>query len=192
MDRVSYIIVFSVCWTVCIYGSDAATTSYLPFDSSDLPLLFIDTDGEDIEDEERIRVHLGVIYHADGSRHYVADTFNDYDGIISIEHRGNSSLGFPKKSYNFETQFDNGENRNVELLGLPAENDWILYAPYSDKSLMRNYLAFRLGWSLGHYNPRTRFCEVVLNGDYQGVYVLMEKIKIDANRLDISRLNQLI
>ncbi len=173
--------------TMPIAGHLAELPGIAPLISSNLPIIIIDTDGAQIEDESRISVHMGAIYYSDGSRHYIGGEFNSYDGWISIELRGNSSLGFPKKSYGFETQNDQGENLNVELLGLPAENDWILYAPYSDRTLIRNVLAFKLGWDLGHYNPRTQFCELILNGDYQGVYVLMEKIKIDKNRLDISR-----
>ena len=62
---------------------------------------------------------------------------------------------------------------------MPVENDWILYAPYSDKSLMRNFLTFNLGNKMGNYTPRTVYCELVVNGDYQGIYILMEKIKRD-------------
>ncbi len=57
------------------------------------------------------------------------------------------------------------------------DNDWVLYAPYSDKSLIRNVLAYQMGWDLGVYAPRTKLVEVVLNGSYEGVYVLTEKIK---------------
>ena len=76
----------------------------------------------------------------------------------------------------------------MALLGLPAENDWVLYAPYSDKSLMRNVLAYYLANRMGRYASRTRFCEVVLDGDYQGVYVLMERVKWDDARVDVARL----
>jgi len=61
--------------------------------------------------------------------------------------------------------------------------------PYSDKSVIRNVLAYQLSNDIGQYASRTRFCELVLNGDYQGVYVLMEKIKRDNNRVNISKLN---
>lgn len=71
---------------------------------------------------------------------------------------------------------------------MPNENDWILYAPYSDKSLIRNVLAYKLGRDMGRYASRTRYCEVVLNGEYQGIYVQLEKIKRDKNRFDISKL----
>jgi spore coat protein CotH len=72
---------------------------------------------------------------------------------------------------------------------MPEENDWILHAPYSDKSLLRNFLAYELARDMGRYASRTRFCELVINGDYKGLYIFMEKIKRDNNRVDISKLN---
>ena len=72
---------------------------------------------------------------------------------------------------------------------MPIENDWILYAPYSDKALMRNFLTFDLGRKMGHYSPRTVYCELVINGDYKGIYILMEKIKRDNDRVDIAKLD---
>jgi hypothetical protein len=72
---------------------------------------------------------------------------------------------------------------------MPEEEDWILSAPYSDKSLIRNVLTYKLGADLGWYAPRTRLCELYLNEQYQGVYVLTEKIKQDKNRIDVSKLN---
>ncbi|MBT7727026.1 MAG: hypothetical protein HN702_06515, partial [Flavobacteriales bacterium] len=75
------------------------------------------------------------------------------------------------------------------ILGMPVENDWILYAPYSDKSLMRNFLTFDLGRKMGNYSPRTVYCELVINGDYKGIYILMEKIKRDNDRVDIAKLD---
>jgi hypothetical protein len=92
---------------------------------------------------------------------------------------------FPKKSYAVETRDSLGNNLNASLLGLPEENDWILYAPYTDKTMLRDILTYKIGRDLEHYASRFRFCEVVLNGDYQGVYVLLEKIKRDRNRVDI-------
>ncbi|MBN2698240.1 MAG: CotH kinase family protein [Bacteroidales bacterium] len=122
-------------------------------------------------------------------RNYLTDPANGYNGKISIELRGSTSLIYPKKQYGLETRNEDGSNNNVSLLGLPDENDWVLYAPYADKSLIRNVLAYRLSEELGHYAPRTRLCELVLNDLYQGVYVLTEKIKRDKNRVDISKLD---
>lgn len=132
---------------------------------------------------------MGVIDNGPGNRNNLTDPFNNYNGHIDIETRGESSQMFPKKSYALETVDVAGENINVELLGFPAENDWILYAPYTDKSMMRNDITFKLSRDIGRYATRTRACEVVLNGDYQGIYILMEKIKRDDNRVDIASLN---
>ncbi len=78
-------------------------------------------------------------------------------------------------------------NNNV-LLGLPAENDWVLYGPYADKSLIRNVLSYGLFAQMGHYAPRTRFVEAIVNDDYKGLYILTEKIKRDRNRVDMAKL----
>jgi len=166
-----------------------ASNPLVNFTSSNLPIVIINTHGQTIPNETRIIADMGIIYNGDGQRNNVTDPANNYSGKISIELRGSSSQMFPKKQYALETQDDLGNNLNVSLLGMPAENDWILYAPYSDKSLIRNILAYKLSWDVGRYASRTRLCELVLNGDYRGVYVLMEKIKRDNNRVDISTLN---
>jgi len=132
---------------------------------------------------------MGIIYNGAGQRNNIGDAYNNYDGHIGIEIRGSSSQMFPKKQYALETRDSLGNNLNIPLIGMPAENDWVLYAPYSDKTLIRNVLAYQLAHDLGWYASRTRFCELILNGDYRGVYVLMEKIKRDNDRVDISTLN---
>jgi len=154
---------------------------------SNLPIVIIDTDDQEILDDPRIVAHMGIIDNGTGTN-YINDPFNGYDGQISIEIRGSSSQDFPKKQYALETQDIDGDNLNVSILGMPSENDWILYAPYSDKSLLRNFLAYELARDMGRYASRTRFCELVINGDYKGLYLFMEKIKRDNNRVDISKL----
>ena len=157
--------------------------------TSNLPIVVINTNGQNIVDDPRIICDMGIIDNGSGVINSINDFFNDYDGKISIEYRGSSSQSFPKKSYALETQDINGDNNNVSLLGMPVENDWVLYAPYSDKSLMRNVLTFNLGRKMSNYSPRTVYCELVVNGHYKGVYVLMEKIKRDNDRVDIARLD---
>ncbi|MBN1998819.1 CotH kinase family protein [candidate division KSB1 bacterium] len=160
------------------------------FTSSNLPIVFLDTGGKRIpESDPRIVAEMGIVDNGLGNRNNVSDDLNGYDGLINIEIRGSSSAGWAKKQYNVETQLPDGTLNNVSLLGLPAENDWILNAPYIDKSLIRNVLTYHLARKMGRYAPRTRYCEVVLNGEYQGVYILMEKIKRDRNRVDISEMN---
>ncbi len=157
--------------------------------SSNLPIVVIDTDGQQILDLPRIVANMKIIYDEDTGTAHINSPANVYDGRISIEIRGSSSQSFPKKSYGLETQLPNGENNNVSLLGMSEENDWVLYAPYSDKSLMRNVLAYHIARDMGRYAAQTRFCELVLNGEYRGVYVLMEKLKRDKNRIDIAQLD---
>ncbi|MBN2089495.1 CotH kinase family protein [candidate division KSB1 bacterium] len=159
------------------------------FDSSNLPLLYINTFGQQIPDENKITANLRIIDNGPGKRNYLSDTTNAFEGLIGIELRGSSSNSWRKKQYGFETRDSLGNNRNVTLLGLPAENDWVLYGPYIDRSLMRNILAFHLARQMGNYASRTRYCELFLNGDYKGIYVLMEKIKRDKNRVDIAELD---
>lgn len=156
---------------------------------SNLPIIVINTFGVPIPDEPKIAGHMGVIDNGPGIVNTLNDPFNNYDGVIGIETRGKSTQMFPKKAYGLETRDNTGQNLNIPLLGMPAENDWILYAPYTDKSMLRNAVTFNLARKLGNYHSRTRFCELIVNDDYKGVYMLMEKIKKDKNRVDIATLN---
>jgi len=159
-------------------------------DSSSLPIIVIQTGGMSINDEPKITADMGVIYNGPGQMNYITDPFNDYDGKIGIELRGSSSqFLYPKKQYAIETRDIAGENNNVSLLGLPSENDWILHAPYGDKTLIRNALTYKLAGEIMEYAPRYKFCEVVLNEEYMGVYLLIEKIKRDKNRVAVSKSN---
>jgi hypothetical protein len=155
---------------------------------SNLPIIIIETEQE-IPDEPKIDGFMKVIDNGPGEINHENDSANNYYGHIGIEIRGQSSQMFPKKSYTIETRDSLGNNRNVPLLGMPDENDWVLYAPYSDKSMLRNYISFYIGRQLRNYATRTRFCEVIVNGDYRGVYLLMEKIKKDEKRVNIADLN---
>ncbi|MBN1998068.1 CotH kinase family protein [candidate division KSB1 bacterium] len=161
----------------------------LVFDSSDLPIMVIDTEGRNIVDEPKTMARMGIIYNGPGQRNSLSDPFNEYDGWIGIEYRGNASMSFPKKPYTFETRNEDGSNNNVSLLGLPRENDFILRAGFIDKTLMRDALAYFMSRGIGRWAPRTRHVELYLNGSYQGVYILVEKIKPDKNRLNIVRMD---
>ena len=160
------------------------------FTSSNLPVIVINTNGRTIVDSVRVPADMGIIYNGPGQRNHIDDPWNHYNGRIAIELRGTWSQTYPKKPYRFETQDSLGNNLNVGLLGMPSENDWVLHNPYSDKSLFRNVLAFKILNDMGRYASRTRFCELIINGDYKGVYVLMEKLKRDRNRIDIAELDE--
>ncbi|MDA3853819.1 MAG: CotH kinase family protein, partial [Bacteroidales bacterium] len=160
------------------------------FISSNLPIIKINTQGETIVDEPKITATMQIINNANGIN-YFADTVFEYDGYIGIEIRGFTSQNYDKKSYTVETRNEDGSNNNTELMGMPKENDWVLHGPYSDKSLMRNALAYHLGNRMVKWCPRTRFAEVQINGEYRGIYLITEKIKIDKNRLDIAKLKEI-
>ena len=164
-----------------------------------LPIVTIDTFGRRIPNEPKIPARIKVIYDQSGGRNALNSRHVDFEGKIGIELRGKTSQHFPKKQYGVEIQDDNGNDKDVSLLQLPAESDWVLNGPYSDKTLMRNFLAYEFSNRIGRYASRTRFVEVFLNdtgdatikkGHYVGVYLLIEKIKRGKNRVDIQSLKR--
>ncbi|PYK02366.1 MAG: hypothetical protein DME23_01735 [Verrucomicrobia bacterium] len=162
--------------------------------SSNLPLIIINTFGRSIPDGTKIRANARFI-ETMGGRAWLTGA-PDYDGWAGIALRGSSSLGFPKHSYAFETQDEAGEGANAALLGFPKDNDWVLYAPYTDKTLLRDFLAYELHGKMGHYSVRAKFVEVFVDSsrgrltmsDYAGVYVFEEKIKRGKDRVDVTPL----
>ncbi len=165
------------------------TYTQVVFTSSNLPIVVINTNNQTIVDEPRIVCHMGIIWNGPGVTNYITDAFNNYNGKISIEIRGSTSQQYPKKSYGFETIDTLGNKKNVSLLTMPKENDWILYGAYPDKSLMRNEITYDLFRNMQAWSPRFVYCELVINGQYKGIYTLMEKIKIDYNRVNIFKLD---
>lgn len=157
-------------------------------DGFDIPLICIETNGKTIIDGPKITADMKIIHNGNGFMNHVSDSGNVYSGKIGIKIRGSSSAGFPQKSYRIETRDSSGENRNVSLLNMPSENDWLLISNYYDRSFVRNFLSHEIFRGMGHYSPRVRFCEVVLSGEYRGVYLLMEMIKVDKGRVDIAKL----
>jgi hypothetical protein len=132
-----------------------------PARAAELPVLRIDI-AREIPDEPKVAARLRM---------------PGYRGRIGIERRGQSSQQFPKRSYAVELA------RDAALLGMPEDDDWVLYAPYNDKTLMRNVVAYATARAIGRYAARTRFVELRLNGRYQGVYVLMERLELGDDRV---------
>lgn len=183
MEHIRYLLLF----LLLVSGGLAPGQSLT---ESTLPIVIIETNGQQIPDEPKIDVEMGIIWNGPGVVNHVSDPWNHYDGMAGIEIRGSSSQWFfPKKQYALETRDETGNNLNVPLLGMPPENDWILHAPYSDKTMLRNVLTYKLAGDMGHYASRTEYCELVINGEYLGVYVLMEKIKRDVNRVDVTEMD---
>ena len=160
------------------------------FTDSNLPIIVINTNEQEIVDDPKIDCEMGIIWNGEGNRNYLSDPFNDYNGHIGIEIRGSTSQQYPKKSYGLETRDAQGDNLNVSLLGLPKENDWILYGAFPDKSLMRNEITYSIFSALQPWSPRFVYCELVINDEYLGVYTLIEKVKRDKDRIDIEKLDE--
>ncbi len=189
--------------------------------SSNLPIVVIDTFGKTISRPEYTLVQATFIDVDPATGRAVMSGTTDHTGMDGIRIRGNSSPSMPKKSYKLETWNNRREDKDVSLLGLPAESDWVLYGPIWDKTLIRDILAYQWSNEIGRYAPRTRLVEMFLNlnggdvrmddlgsvptytettlyypngpefaypGDYVGVYVLVEKLTRDKNRVDITKL----
>ncbi|MHC1706694.1 MAG: CotH kinase family protein [Bacteroidales bacterium] len=169
------------------FGTDPATP--FPFSAANLPLVVINTGGKVIQDEPKIMANMKVIDNGAGVPNHPDDIPNIYNGWIGIELRGASSLSMPKKTFTVETRNANGSSLNVPLLGMPENDDWVLISNYADKSLLRNYYSYRLFRKMGHWAPRMEFCEVMIDGEYQGIYLLGEKIKRGPHRVDIHALS---
>lgn len=147
--------------------------------TSQVPYIIIDTNESQIPDEPKIKATMKILI----------DNDQIFESNIGIEIRGSSSRRlFEKKSYGFETWDSDGDDLDVTINGLPQEEDWILYGPYSDKTFFRNKLAYDLARKIGEYSSRGFFAELEINENYLGLYILMEKIKRDEVRLNISNL----
>ncbi len=150
-----------------------------------LPVANISTDISDLNINEMIEGKIKII-----------DSSQYFEGNIGIKLRGWTSNQFEKKQYRIEIMDVNGNPKNISLLGLPKENDWILFGPYIDKSLIRNAVAFKLSNEIGLYAPRNVFMELFIGdientGNYSGVYSLTESIKADKNRVDIAKVSDI-
>lgn len=164
-------------------------------DSTNLPIVGIFTYFTPIPDSPKIDAFMGIIDNGYNEINHVTDTNHSYYGHIGIEIRGSISQQwwYFQKSYGIETRDVLGNDSSAVILGMPDETDWILYSPYDDRTLMRNVITYELALDMGYWAPRTKFCEVLINDfiswDYKGLYVMMEKIKWDNNRVDIAKLD---
>jgi hypothetical protein len=123
------------------------------------------------------------------------------DTRIGIHVRGQTSREFAKKQYAIELRAPGSDDdRDQALGGMPCQSDWVLGDAIDfDRALMRNALAFELSNVIGLYAPRTRFVEAFLVADggevksahFLGLFTLMEKIKRDAQRVNVTKLSAL-
>lgn len=158
------------------FSAPGNAATFLPA-RQDLPLLKITTDNlaPIVSKDDYIGAQMTLESNVPGEAAVV--------GGLQIRGRGNSTWGMPKKPYRVKL------TDKKPLLGMPSSRDWVLLANYSDKSLMRNALAMELGTAMGMaWTPRWAFVEVYLNDRYDGVYLLMENIKVASGRVEIDEL----
>lgn len=172
-------------------SSDARTFS------SNLPLLVLDTNGRSSIPQSGWLSSTFSIFEPDESGRTRFTSQPVFSSKAGIRVRGSSTAGRTKASLSLELWDEFDEDKNASLLGMPSESDWILWGPYNfDPSLMRNPLVYELSNQAGRYAVRTRFVELFMNrdgdnlerSDYFGVYVLMEKISRDDDRVHIDKL----
>lgn len=124
---------------------------------------------------------------AEGRWHHASDPA-DNSSLARFRIRGNSSRNFPKKNWRIKLVEDEAGlvGNDLALLGMSPDNDWSLHGPFLDKTLLRNYMWMNISAEIMGYAPNVRFCEVILDGEYQGVYLLMETIKESDYRVNLS------
>jgi len=181
--------------------SSTASETFIAMDAtaatftSNLPIIVVETFGKVIPEGTFLTTQAAVIDTRSGRSAMTG--FPEYFGPAALKIRGSSSLGFPKKSYNFELDDFDGDDSAAPLLGMPEEADWILYAPYTDKTLIRDVISYDWSNDIGQWASHSRMVEVFVHSSagkmnfsshYQGVYALIEKIKRDPNRVNIQKL----
>ncbi len=162
---------------------DADTTKHTPEEylSNTLPVLYINTDNEEPVIDKTEYINGEYYLDANGCASYVSIGTAENPLPLEIKGRGNSTWHFPKKPYRLKL------DTKMPLLGMPKSKHWLLMAAYADwLAHGRDYLNFKISEKLGMpYTTRCVPCEVVLNGDYIGMYFLTEQIRIDPDRVNI-------
>ncbi|HLB73309.1 MAG TPA: lamin tail domain-containing protein [Sedimentisphaerales bacterium] len=179
------------------------TRTYVALDSSvgsvnsDIPLVVVDTYGVGINESVYTKCSAVFIEQPINGARVQITNLPDFAGRCGIRIRGSSTGGQAKHQYSFETWDEHNGDDAASILGMPADADWVLYAPYIyDTALINNALAYEMSRRVGPYACRTRACEVYLNtgggqvaaSHYFGLYYFMEKIRTNDDRVDIDPL----
>ncbi len=151
--------------------------------SSKLPTMFINTPEGGLD-----RIHADKSHKEKGCTMLAINSNGkvDYDaGLASMKGRGNSTWGYPKKPYNIKL------GSKAKLFGMEKAKSWCLIANHGENSLLRNQLVYTLGGEIGmKESPDCRSIDLYINGEYQGVYLITEKVEINKNRVDIFDLEE--
>lgn len=205
MEKRKWLLLFgAVVGILCAQAQDPSNYKGLLRDqnvkvtSTNLPIVFMNVNGVQIDREVRILARMKVIDNGAGQLNY-GDTIAhpnqgvNYDGWVALKYRGNSSFNSSdKKPYSFRPlkttvlPDDGGDKDKVSILGMGKDNNWALLAPFADKSMMRDILTFELARQYFGYVPHGRYCELILDGTYYGIYILTELPTQGKKRLNLN------
>ncbi len=129
--------------------------------------------------EPMVKVSVSV-YDKEAKNNHLTDkpTFTT-DSLIRV--RGHASREFEKAPYLLKFVDENGLDNDIEVMGMDAHNEWVLNGPFLDKTLVRNYMWYNISGEIMEYAPNVRFCEVFLDGDYRGIYLMVENLTSGKN-----------
>ena len=169
-----------LCTAALLLASAAFAQTY------DLPLIVVNTKGKELsKGADKIPGEMRIV---DNGSNTLSDSSKAEKIDVGIKIRGQTSADFPKKGYSVELHDPTGQDTSLKVLGMPKNADWVFHGPYVDKTLIRNALAHWLYQRTGRYSSRFKFFEFYLNGQYKGVYVLLEKVKRAKARVHIAKL----
>jgi hypothetical protein len=169
---------FSRSVTYTVRAGDNTTKDYTVsvYTFTGLPILYLETEALVVSKDIDVKGKMTV------------DANSRYDQPVTemtmtMRGRGNSTWDMPKKPYRIKL------DTKAAMLGMPAAKKWVLLANFADKTLMRNYLALEIGQRFGAaFTPRSRYVEVILNGEYLGNYLLTDQVEIGETRVNIPEL----
>lgn len=141
------------------------------------PVVYITTDGGKSVESDWRTVDCTISLDNIEKRYLVTEE------TATIKCRGNASMGWPKKSYTIKLT----EGQKLGGLGEGKSKNWVLVSNHCDQSLLRNHAAFWLQRNMDgiEWAPDCRPVDVYLNGDYRGNYMLIEKVTVNEDRVNI-------
>jgi len=161
-----------------------------PFTSSSLPIVIIDLNEKmaNKDEDRRVSATMKVIWNQAGGENQVTDAANNYKGFIEIKYRGNTSYSLSeKKPFAIRLRDLSGNKYSMSIMGMGSDDDWALLAPYNDKSMIRDMLTYVLMQGTLDYVPTGRYCELILDGIYQGVYIMAARARHGDNRINVKK-----
>lgn len=154
--------------------------------STTLPVVYMNTKGQQVLKENVIWGNIALL-EGNGEERSVFSTPNSIYRA-TIKYRGASSYSkFDKKQYRIKFYKNKKDSaKEVSLAGMGANSEWVLNGPYLDKTLIRNKLVYDLARELNGWAPDTRFVELFVDGEYQGVYLAVEPVTNGESRLRLA------